>query len=120
MYQLGFDLQAVPSTFCLNKSATGAASVAQTIFCSSSGRSPAKDETPSLFSQTRPSATSITEIATKHRKTSDIWGVEGSRTKSVLKVNRQIKGRTQRLQQLVTTDESTSLESKSPGYYSEM
>src|SRR6516162_11940409 len=48
MYQLGFDLQAVPSTFCLNKSAAGAAWVAQTNFCSSSGRSPAKDGTPSL------------------------------------------------------------------------
>ena len=47
MYQLGFDLHAVPSTFWLNKSATGAPCVAQISCCSSSGRSPAKDGTPS-------------------------------------------------------------------------
>ena len=58
MYQLGFDLQAVPPTFWLNRSAAGAAWVAYTSFCSSSGRSPAKHATPSGRIQTRPSATS--------------------------------------------------------------
>src|SRR6478735_8380935 len=48
-YQLGFDLQAVPSTFWLNRSAAGAAWVAHTIFCSCSGKSPAKHATPSGF-----------------------------------------------------------------------
>src|SRR6476659_1677112 len=42
MYQLGFDFQATPSTFCKNRSGTGAAWVAHTTCCSVSGRSPAK------------------------------------------------------------------------------
>src|SRR5882724_9114128 len=46
MYQLGFDLQAVPSTFWSKRSAAGAKWVAQTSFCSSSERSPAKQATP--------------------------------------------------------------------------
>ncbi len=61
MYQLGFDFYAVPSTFWLNKSASGAKCVAHTIFCSASGRSPANERTPSGFIQTRPSATSMCE-----------------------------------------------------------
>src|SRR5215467_9844846 len=60
-YQLGFDFQAVPATFWLNKSATGADCVAQTSFCSCSEKSPAKDGTPSAFSQTRPSPISMWE-----------------------------------------------------------
>src|SRR5438445_9045536 len=43
MYQVGFDLQAVPSIFCwLNRSTVGTPWVAQTTFCSCSERSPAK------------------------------------------------------------------------------
>src|SRR4029077_4879031 len=42
MYQLGFDFHAVPSTFWLNRSASGTPRVAQTSFCSCSGNSPAK------------------------------------------------------------------------------
>ena len=42
MYQLGFDLHAVPSSFWLNRSASGTPWVAQTSFCSCSGKSPAK------------------------------------------------------------------------------
>src|ERR1700730_9672524 len=57
MYQLGLDLQAVPSTFWLNRFASGAKWVAQTTCCSSSERSPAKHFTPSGSIQTRPSAT---------------------------------------------------------------
>jgi len=53
MYQLGFDFHAVPSTFCWNKSATGAPCVAQISCCSSSERSPAKDGTCSAPFQTR-------------------------------------------------------------------
>jgi hypothetical protein len=34
MYQLGFDRQATPSTFYVNRSGTGTAWVAQTTFCS--------------------------------------------------------------------------------------
>jgi len=42
MYQVGFDLQAVPSIFWLNRSTVGTPWVAQTTFCSCSERSPAK------------------------------------------------------------------------------
>src|SRR5262249_4710441 len=52
MYQLGFERHAAPPTFWSNRSATGAAWVAHTTFCSASGRSPAKDLMPSCFSQT--------------------------------------------------------------------
>src|SRR5882762_10027879 len=61
MYQLGFDRHATPSTFCVKRSGTGTAWVAQTTFCSVSGRSPAKHPMPSGFSQIRPSATSMWE-----------------------------------------------------------
>ena len=44
--QLGFDLQAVPSTPWLKMSAAGAKCVAQTTFFSCSDRSPAKHATP--------------------------------------------------------------------------
>jgi len=60
-YQLGLDRQAMPSTFCVNRSGTGTAWVAQTSFCSASGRSPAKQPMPSGFNQIRPSATSMWE-----------------------------------------------------------
>src|SRR6266404_7783445 len=59
MYQLGFDFHAVPSSFWLNRSASGTPWVAQTSFCSCSGRSPAKHAMPLGFSHTRPSATSM-------------------------------------------------------------
>ena len=42
MYQLGFDFHAVPSSFWLKRSASGTPWVAQTSFCSCSGKSPAK------------------------------------------------------------------------------
>src|SRR5258706_14895647 len=61
MYQLGFDLQAVPSTFWVNRSATGTMWVAQTSFCSFSGKSPAKAAVPDGRIHTRPSATSTWE-----------------------------------------------------------
>src|SRR5215471_17161276 len=57
-YQLGLAFHAVPSTFWLKRSATGAACVAYTSFCSASGRSPAKCLTPLCLSQMRPSGTS--------------------------------------------------------------
>ena len=61
MYQLGFDLQAVPGALRLNRSAAGATWVAQTSFCSCSGRSPAKYSMPYGSIQMRPSATSMWE-----------------------------------------------------------
>src|SRR5215813_7592834 len=61
MYQLGLDFQATPAAFLVNSSAAGAKLVAQTTFCSCSGKSPAKQATPSGFIQTRPSATSMCE-----------------------------------------------------------
>ncbi len=57
-FQLGFDLQAVPSTPWLKMSAAGAKCVAQTTFFSCSDRSPAKHSTPSGNIQALPSATS--------------------------------------------------------------
>src|SRR5262249_50850201 len=57
-YQLGLAFHAVPSTFWLKRSATGAACVAYTSFCSASGRSPAKCLTPLCLSQMRPPGTS--------------------------------------------------------------
>src|SRR5499426_1801619 len=57
-YQLGLAFHAVPSTFWLKRSATGAACVAYTSFCSASGRAPAKCLTPLCLSQMRPSGTS--------------------------------------------------------------
>src|SRR5215472_5923385 len=57
-YQLGLVFHAVPSTFWLKRSATGAACVAYTSFCSASGRSPAKCLTPLCLSQMRPSGQS--------------------------------------------------------------
>src|SRR3984885_9439105 len=59
MYQDGLVLQATPGALWENKVAAGGLAVAQTIFCSSSGRSPQKHPMPDGFSQTRPSATSI-------------------------------------------------------------
>jgi hypothetical protein len=59
MYQLGFDLQAVPATFWLNRSAAGATWVAQTTYCSCSKRSPAKVSTLFGSIQTRPAAISM-------------------------------------------------------------
>src|SRR6266436_4065381 len=59
MYQVGFDLQAVPSIFWLNRSTVGTPWVAQTTFCSCSERSPAKYWTASGRIHTRPSATSM-------------------------------------------------------------
>src|SRR5258708_793215 len=59
MNQLGFERQATPSAFWVNRSGTGTAWVAQTSFCSGSGRSPAKQGTPSGRNQMRPSATSM-------------------------------------------------------------
>src|SRR5216684_3621933 len=47
MYQLGFDFQAVPATFALNRSASGTHWVAQTSFFSCSDKSPAKQSMPS-------------------------------------------------------------------------
>src|SRR5260370_976481 len=61
MYQLGFDLQAVPSTFALKRSGAGTHWVAQTSFFSCSDKSPAKESVPSGSSQIRPSATSMCE-----------------------------------------------------------
>src|SRR5262247_4786150 len=61
IYQLGLDFQATPAAFLLNSSAAGAKCVAQTTLCSCSGKSPAKEATPSGFIQTRPSATSLCE-----------------------------------------------------------
>ena len=40
IYQLGFDFHATPGAFRLNRSAAGGYCVAQTTFCSCSGRSP--------------------------------------------------------------------------------
>src|SRR5215475_4196274 len=57
-YQLALAFHAVPSTFWLKRSATGAACVAYTSFRSASGRSPAKYLTPLCLSQMRPSGTS--------------------------------------------------------------
>src|SRR5262245_16904678 len=57
-YQLGLAFHAVPSTFWLKRSATGAACVAYTSFSSAAGRSPAKCLTPLCLSQMRPSGTS--------------------------------------------------------------
>ncbi len=42
MYELGFDFQATPSSFCVNRSAAGAKCVAQTTLFSCSDKSPAK------------------------------------------------------------------------------
>ena len=61
MYQLGFDLQAVPPTFASNRSGAGTHWVAQTSFFSCSDKSPAKESMPSGSSQIRPSATSMCE-----------------------------------------------------------
>ena len=61
MYQLGFDFHAVPGALRLNRSGAGVAWVAQTSFCSCSGRSPAKYAVPDGSSQMRPSATSMWE-----------------------------------------------------------
>src|SRR5260370_16904931 len=59
MYQDGLVLQATPGALCANKVAAGGLAVAQTTFCSSSGRSPQKHPMPDGLIHTRPSATSI-------------------------------------------------------------
>src|SRR6266851_2437002 len=59
MYQDGLVLQATPGALWANKVAAGGLAVAQTTFCSSSGRSPQKHPMPDGFIHTRPSATSI-------------------------------------------------------------
>src|SRR5260370_19307371 len=59
MYQDGLVLQATPGALWANKAAAVGFAVAQTIFCSSSGRSPQKHPMPDAFIHTRPSATSI-------------------------------------------------------------
>ena len=61
MYQLGLDFHAVPGALRLNRSGAGVTWVAQTSFCSCSGRSPAKYAVPDGSSQMRPSATSMWE-----------------------------------------------------------
>src|ERR1700747_1437373 len=61
MYQVGFDFQAVPSTFASNRSTAGGKWVAQTSFFSCSDKSPAKHSTPCGSIQIRPSATSMWE-----------------------------------------------------------
>src|SRR5271154_736571 len=57
MYQDGLVLQATPGALRANKVAAGGLAVAQTIFCSSSGRSPQKHPMADGFIHTRPSAT---------------------------------------------------------------
>src|SRR6202035_4366157 len=59
MYQLGLVRHATPGTLLLNSSTDGGQAVAQTTFCSSSGRSPQKQAAPPGSIHTRPSATSI-------------------------------------------------------------
>src|SRR5579863_4863313 len=51
MYQLGLVFHAVPAAFWVNRSGTGTAWVAQTIFCSVAGRSPAKHPMPSALTR---------------------------------------------------------------------
>src|SRR2546422_11677230 len=58
MYQLGFDLQAVPPTFALNRSGAGTHCVAQTSFFSCSDKSRAKQTMPSGRRQVHPYAPS--------------------------------------------------------------
>src|SRR5260370_40244541 len=59
MYQLGLVRHATPGALLLNSSTDGGQAVAQTTFCSSSGRSPQKQAAPPGSIHTRPSATSI-------------------------------------------------------------
>src|SRR5258706_12654765 len=57
MYQDGLVLQATPGALRANKVAAGGLAVAQTTFCSSSGRSPQKHPMPDGFIHPPPAAT---------------------------------------------------------------
>src|ERR1700683_2963845 len=54
MYQLGLVRHATPGALRLNSSTDGGQAVAQTTFCSSSGKSPQKQAAPSGSIQIRP------------------------------------------------------------------